>query len=253
MKPQISVTIIALVLAMLACNFPSSAAATETPTVVVLPSNTSPPPTELPTQTPLATNTPPPTATSTPSVPTVFAKDVGVNCRFGPGIAWIAVSSVAAGQSSQIVGKNSDGSWWYIVDPFNSARKCWVSTSVTTTGGNLSSVPVVETPQASVTKVTVDAGPRTITTTSCADPISPLRIVGTIETNGPTEVQWHFETQQGGAMQTQTTDFDAFGPKEFSVEYTIPSPRTPGTYWVRLIVTEPNDMQAEVSYKIECT
>jgi uncharacterized protein YraI len=186
-------------------------------------------------------------------VPTVFAKDVGVNCRFGPGIAWVAVSSLAAGQGSQIVGKNSDGSWWYIVDPFNSGKKCWVAMSVTTTGGNVVSVPVVEIPQASVAKVTVDVDPRTISTTSCSDAISPLKIKGTIETNGPTTVTWHFETQQGGAMPVQTTDFDTFGVKDFSVEYPLPSPRTPGTYWVRLIVTSPNDMQAEVSYKIECT
>ena len=253
MKSRILISTLVLFLAMQACNLPSNVAVTETPTVVLLPSDTPPPPTALPTPTLPATNTPPPPPTSTPSVPTVFAKDVGVNCRFGPGIAWAAVSSVAAGQSSQIVGKNSDGSWWYIVDPFNSGNKCWVAASVTTTGGNLSSVPVVETPQASVTSVTIDVDPRTIKTTTCSDPTSAIKITGTIETNGPTEVQWHFETQQGGAMPIQTTDFDAFGPKEFSVEYTIPSPRTPGTYWVRLIVTEPNAMQAEVSYKIECT
>jgi len=253
MRYQILIPALVLILAMLACNLPSSIPATETPTLVALPSNTLPPPTEPSTQTPFPTDTPPPTFTSTPSVPTVFAKDVGVNCRLGPGIAWIAISSVAAGQGSQIVGKNSDGSWWYIVDPFNAARKCWVSTSVTTTGGNVGPVPVVETTQASVTRVTVDVGPRTITTTTCADVIVPLKIVGTIETNGPTTVKWYFETQQGGPMPAQSTDFDAFGVKEFSAEYPIPSPRTPGTYWVRLIVTDPNDVQAEVSYKIECT
>ena len=253
MKSRILISTLVLFLAMQACNLPSNVAVTETPTVVLLASNTPPPPTALPTQTLPATNTPPPSPTSTPSVPTVFAKDVGVNCRFGPGIAWVAVSSLAAGQSSQIVGKNTDGSWWYIVDPFNAGSKCWVAASVTTTGGNLSSVPVVETPQASVTKVTVDVDPRTIKTTSCSDPISAIELKGTIETNGPVSVKWHFETQQGGAMPVQITDFDAFGPKEFSVEYVIPSPRTAGMYWVRLIVTDPNDMQAEVSYKIECT
>lgn len=253
MRPQMSLMLIALILTTLACNLPSNVSVTETPTVVLLASNTSPPPTELPTQTPLSTNTPPPTSTSTPSVPTVFARDVGVNCRLGPGTAWLAISSLAAGQGSQVVGKNSDGSWWYIVDPFNSARKCWVATSVTTTGGNLGSVPVVEILLASVTRVTVDVGPRTITTTTCADVIAPLKIVGTIETNGPTTVKWHFETQQGGPLPAQSTDFDAFGVKEFSAEYSIPSPRTPGTYWVRLIVADPNDVQAEVTYKVECT
>ena len=31
----------------------------------------------------------------------------------------------------------------------------------------------------------------------------PVEITGTIETNGPTEVRWRFETQQGGAMPNQ--------------------------------------------------
>jgi hypothetical protein len=253
MKSKILIPTLAIILSMLACNLPSNVPVTETPTVVLLPSNTPPPATQLPTQTPLSTDTPPPTTTSTPSVPTVFAKDVGVNCRFGPGIAWAPISALAAGQGSQIAGRNSDGSWWYIVDPFNSGRRCWVATSVTTTGGNLGSVPVVELPTASVTQVTVDVGPRTVRTTTCADVISPLRIEGTIETNGPTTVKWRFETQQGGPMLEQTTDFDAFGVKEFSAEYPLPSPRTPGTYWVRLIVSSPNAIQAEVSYRIECT
>jgi hypothetical protein len=51
-------------------------------------------------------------------------------------------------------------------------------------------------------------------------------------------------------MGNQSTDFDTFGVKEFSADYTPPV--TAGTFWVRLIVTDPNDLQAETSYKIEC-
>jgi len=255
LKFPILITIITLICAMLACNYPGYGVATNTPSVYDLPTNTQPASGGAPTLGPLSTNTPVgiPVTGPTPSVPTVFANDVGVHCRFGPGTMWAAISSVAEGDSSQIVGKNADASWWYILDPFNEGQRCWVAASVTTTGGDLSSVPVVGTPQASVSRVTVDVDPRTITTASCSDPTAALSITGTIETNGPTEVQWHFETQQGGAMPVQTTGFDTSGQKEFSAEYTIPRPRTPGTYWVRLVVTAPNAMQAEVSYKIECT
>jgi len=51
-------------------------------------------------------------------------------------------------------------------------------------------------------------------------------------------------------MSNQTTNFDAFGSKNVSVDYT--PTLTAGTYWVRLIVTEPNDIQAEVKYTLEC-
>lgn len=240
-----------LVLAMLACNLPSTVPVTETPTLDLLsPSPTEPLPTDTPTQTPPPTDTPPATLTSTPSVPIAFPRDVNVNCRLGPGTAWVVISALTVGQTSQITGRSSDGSWWNITDPLNSARRCWVSGSVVSTGGNLAGIPVVESPTASVTSVTVSVDPRTISAPGCLGPILPLEIEGTIETNGPTEVRYRFETQQGGAMPNQTTQFDTFGARQFSVEYTPPV--AAGTYWVRLIVISPNNIQAETSYTITC-
>lgn len=92
--------------------------------------------------------------------------------------------------------------------------------------------------------------PKTTSVAGCVGPILPIKIKGTIETNGPTTVKWHFETQKDGSMGNQSTDFDTFGSKDFSVDYTPPV--IAGTYWVRLVVTGPNDLQAETSYKIEC-
>ena len=246
---------LALVLAMMGCNLPSNVPVTETPTITVTLSPTLSLPTATSTQTPLPTNTSPPPATSTPTLPVVSPKEVAVNCRLGPGTAWLVISALTIGQTSQIVGKNSDGTWWNIVDPSSSGRNCWVSVSVTNAAGNLANIPVVQTPKASVTKVTVDVSPKTLSVPggACAGPVPPIEIEGTIETNGPTSVQWHFETQQNGAMATQTTDFDTFGSKTFTAAYTPPLPLTAGTsYWVRLIVTSPNDAQSEVKYTIAC-
>jgi hypothetical protein len=78
-----------------------------------------------------------------------------------------------------------------------------------------------------------------------------LKLTGTIETDGPTTVQWHFETQQGGALAAQSTEFDAFGSKTVSAEF--PPTLAAGTYWVRLIVTSPNNTQAETKYTIVCS
>ena len=246
---------LALVLAMLACNLPSNAPVTETPTFVVTASPTLFLPTATATQTSLPTNTPLPLPTSTPTVPIVSPKEVAVNCRLGPGTGWLVVSGLNVGQTSQIVGKNSEGTWWYIVDPFSSGRNCWVSVSVTNAAGNLANIPVAPTPKASVTKVTVDVNPKTISFsgTGCTTgPVPQIEIEGTIETNGPTTVQWRFETQQGGAMATQTTEFDAFGTRSFAAAYTPPLPITAGAYWVRLIVTSPNEAQSEVKYSFGC-
>jgi hypothetical protein len=250
MKSRSFLFILILVLAMLACNLPSTLP-TETPTAAAItPSSTQPSPTIAPSQTILPSNTPPPTTTSTPSVPVAFPREVAVNCRLGPGTGWIVLSGLSLGTSAQITGKSVDGGWWQIIDPLSSGRRCWVASSVTNTGGNVASIPVVEAPKASVIDVSVDVDPSSISVAGCVGPILPIEITGTIETDGPTTVQWRFETQQGGAMTTQNTTFDSFGEESFSVDYT--PTLAAGTYWIRLIVTTPNNLQDEVNYTITC-
>ena len=250
MKSRSLLFTIVLILAMLACNLPSNLP-TETPTAdVITPSATQPSPTAAPSQTGVPSNTPPPTASSTPSVPVASPREVAVNCRLGPGTGWIVLSGLSLGASSQITGKSGDGGWWQIIDPLSSGRRCWVASSVTNTAGNVASIPVVEAPKASVIDVSVDVDPSSFSVAGCLGPIQPLEITGTIETDGPTTVEWRFETQQGGAMTTQSTTFDSFGEETFSVDYT--PTLVAGTYWVRLIVTDPNDAQDEVNYTIAC-
>jgi len=250
MRYQSFFVVLLLILSTSACNLPSSAPPTPTATPPSTATPVQPSSTPVPSDTPPPTNTPLPTLTFTPTVPVASPKEAAVNCRLGPGTAWLAVSALNIGQSAQIVGKNSDGSWWYIVDPFNSARNCWVSVSVTNAAGNLAIIPVLEAPKASVTNVSVKVDPTTITVGGCVGPITPVKITGTIETNGPAAVNWYFETQQGGAMSIKTTEFDTFGSKEVTAEFT--PVLTAGSYWVRLIITSPTNIQAEAKYKIEC-
>jgi hypothetical protein len=252
MKSRILTLLIAFSFFVQACNLPSNAQATETPTPEpsVEPSATPPLPTETPTQTPQPTDTPPPTFTSTPTIPIAFPRDVAVNCRFGPGTGWVVLSGLQLGQSSQIVGKSTDFNWWYIVDPLNGSRNCWISAGVVNTAGNLSPIPIVANPTASVTNVTISVDPKERNVGLCIGPIPTSKIEGTIEVNGPTTVKWHFDTQQLGAMPDQSTDFDSAGSKSFSIEFT--PLLVAGTYWVRLIVTSPNNIQTETSYRINC-
>lgn len=253
MKYRFLALSLALILAVSSCNLPSGAAPTDTPIPVT---DTPGPPTQtpLPTNTPQPTNTPLPTLTFTPSVPTVTTRDQPVNCRFGPSIAWLAISALNLGQSSQIVGKNSTNEWWYIQDPLTPGRNCWVAASVTSASGNLANVPIVQTPAASVTNVTLRLDPRLIDLVLlCVGAIPEVKFAGTIETNGPTTVKWRFETQQGGVQPERTTEFDAFGTKDVSGGYTPVAPVLAGEYWVRLVVTSPNSLIAEATYRIDCT
>jgi hypothetical protein len=250
MRPRVLFPALVLILAMLACNFPvATPVVTETPTLFLFtPSATLALPTVGPTLAPPPTNTAPPPPTST--IPIVSPNGINVNCRLGPGTAWVPLSALVVGQTAQITGRSADGTWWLINDPLNAGRGCWVAASVVITGGNLSGIGVVQSPTATVTNVTVDTDPGSVSIPDCTGTAPLIKINGTIETNGPTNVQWRFETQQGGAMPTQTTAFDTFGDMDFSVDYTPAI--AAGTYWVRLVVLSPNSTQAEASYRIDC-
>jgi uncharacterized protein YgiM (DUF1202 family) len=52
---------------------------------------------------------------------------VGLNVRAGPGLDYPIVDKLAQGQSAQVSGKNSEGTWWQIVYPPGSSSLAWVS------------------------------------------------------------------------------------------------------------------------------
>ena len=243
MKRRTLFATVALVLAMLACNLPAGATPTPLPTPTPLF-------TETPSATPLPTATLVPPATSTPTIPIAWPKELPVNCRVGPGVEWFNISGLLVGQVATIQGRNADSSWWYVVTPLDPGAPCWVAASVTLTAGNLTGLPVIPLPQAQVTNIELKLDPRNQSLPGCFGPPEQIEFEGSITTNGPTEVKWHFETEEGGSMGSHTLDFDKFGTKGVAGSY---GPTTwPGDFWVRLIVTQPNGEEIQKNYKIEC-
>ncbi len=247
MNKRVLLTSLVLILASVACNLPSNAPtpipeATATPlTPLDTPTSIS---TSIPTETPL------PTLTPTPTIPIAWPNDKGVNCRYGPGTEWLAVGALLVGQTATIQGRNEDSSWWYVNTPDNPGSPCWVAASVTNTAGNLSSLSVINPPHASVIKVNVKLDPKEIKLPGCVGPVPPISIKGVIETNGPTKVEYYFETEQGGSMPYQTIKFSNADSK--TVEATFTPPAGKGTFWVRLIIKDPNEIKDEAKYTITC-
>jgi hypothetical protein len=208
---------------------------------------------EPPTLTPTITETPTPEFTPTLSTPLVSAIDKNVLCRFGPGMEYGPSGSgeLVTGVSAPILGKNDTVTWWQITNPKVETLKCWVDVNLTSASGDLASVPVVKDPLPFVTKAKVSASPSSISVPGCMGPIQPLTIKGTITVIGPTQVKWHFETQQGGALPSQVTVFGSFGSQDVSNKSYTP-PVVAGTYWVRLVIESPNKVVAEGTYKIAC-
>ncbi|MEL6406584.1 MAG: SH3 domain-containing protein [Chloroflexota bacterium] len=127
---------------LVACNAQSDAPVIELPptdTVQPVPSQTprltatiAPTNTPLPTFTPTATLTqipPSPTQTFTPTLtPTVFGIVSAVNrinVRTGPDVTSDLLTSLAAGDGVQIIGQNSDGSWYNV--RLDDGREGWMA------------------------------------------------------------------------------------------------------------------------------
>jgi len=220
---------------------------TPTGTPTVTPSSSPTP--ERPTLTPSPSPTRTPTAaaeasaTWTPTVPLAMARDVNVNCRYGPGMEWESVSALTLGTAAEIVGKEADFNyqWWQIKDPLNAGSLCWVALSVTDSAGNVSAVPVVPLPIAEVTRVVVNAE---VEFTACGSP-NPVALGGRITTTGPATVRYEWEVEGGQSFKTEPASavFDNFGAHSVS----FPSDFSPdcGTYSITLRVLAPNPAVAE--------
>jgi hypothetical protein len=88
----------------------------------------------------------PPTATPSPTLgPPIATADQDANCRFGPGQLYPVTGQLLTGQSSPIVGRNADSSWWVVQAEYEGGT-CWIADSVVTIRGDTSGVAVVEAP-----------------------------------------------------------------------------------------------------------
>ncbi|MGD8404688.1 MAG: hypothetical protein PVJ21_13575 [Anaerolineales bacterium] len=241
MKTRWILPYLTLILAALACNW-SEVAPPAAPVI-----EPSPLPTfAISTLTSTPTETPLPTVTSTPDAPIAWPKDLGVNCRYGPGKEWEAVSSLPADTRTEIKGRTVDTTWWYVSDPLHLDDFCWVAYDVVDTAGNLNIVPLAEPPAASVTHVSVEA---LVTFSACGE-LNPVTFNGTIQTNGPTMVRYHWEVS-GDAQETlpdASLNFAQAGTQQISTE-TFSADC--GEYTVSLVVTAPEETSSAREFTVQ--
>ena len=239
--PRRLFAILALVLATLACSW-SDLVAPAAPEIVPTPLATF----AIPTRTPQPTETPLPTLTSTPDVPIAWPKTLGVNCRYGPGTEWGVVSSLLEGTTAEIEGRTVDTAWWYIQDPLHSGDFCWVAYDVVDTAGNLYTIPIVEPPTALVTELTVDA---VVTFVACGSP-NEVTFRGSITTNGPATVTYHWEVNgdEHMLMPEESIEFSEAGTQKVTTDMFSADC---GEYSVVLQIRNPDEKLTEKPFKIQ--
>lgn len=148
--------LIVLLLALQACNLPSSApveadlAATITAQAQLIESGSSVPSFEA-SSTPDLSFSPTPeftatvTLTPTPSVPTVTVSQ-NTNCRTGPGVQFNLVASLLIGEIAEVVGKNTATNYWIIKTPGEPSSTCWLWGEYATVSGNVAALPEIPAP-----------------------------------------------------------------------------------------------------------
>ncbi len=148
---------LSLLLTALACNLPgasvdnqallaTSVAMTQTAQAT---DDAGASPTEAVTSTPSATFTASPTATitqtPTPEFPTANLSE-NTNCRTGPGLVYDLIRTLLRGDSARILGRNTDGTYWYIQDPSRPGDDCWLWGRYVQVSGSTDQLPVFTPP-----------------------------------------------------------------------------------------------------------
>lgn len=239
--PRKFYAILALILATLACNW-SDIVPPAAPVI-----EPSPLPTfAMPSVVPTITKTPVPTPTSTPEVPIARIGKLGVNCRYGPDKDWGVVSTIPAEMTAEIKGRTVDTAWWYIKDPQEADRTCWVSYDVVETAGNMNIIPIAEVPEISVTELTVD----TATSFSACGSANEVTFSSSITTEFPATVtyQWKVEGETLYTSPKDTLEMTEAGTQKLPTEtYKADC----GDYTVTLLIIRPNEASIEKEFKVQ--
>jgi len=247
MKRRFAVTFVVLFLA--ACNLPNQT--TSTPPSALTPDSTPRPvftPTRIPIETLLALPTATFVPTSTPRVVLAYPNNQPVNCRYGPDTAYAVVGNLEVGDRAEVVGKNIDVTWWNVKNPDDPSTLCWLAASVITVTGNADALPVVDTPLALVSAISVSTNPLSLNVSCSAFP-QYIQVNADITTNGPTIVTWRWETNENEVFDRPTLQYFEAGSQSVFTNYKIAIAKD---YWIQVHILAPNNVTSRATFKATC-
>lgn len=194
-------------------------------------------------------STPVPTLTPQPEQVYITARELPVNCRFGPGTIYAVISRLEAGQFARVYGRDYTGGWLQIHDPLNPGGVCWLSTVPVDVEGDTSRLPALDPPQVTVSKLEVRVEPQRVTV-ACDNYPQYALFIAEITTNGPALVNWRWEMSTGETTEAQVMLFDQTDTRVVQKSFVI---MTPNDYWGRLHINAPNETIQTVNLIANCT
>lgn len=97
------------------------------------------------------------TTTSATGGQAIVYAEVDSNCRAGPSPDYERLGYLLIGESSELLGRNSASTWWYINEPRRTGIECWVWAGSTHLEGDASQAPIIKTRAKPVTDTSSDA------------------------------------------------------------------------------------------------
>ncbi len=149
----------------------TAAPAAASPTNTLTAGTPAPGNTPTPTSTNLPTNTVPP-APTVAGAPALTALE-NANVREGPSVNFKVVGALLKGQSATILGRDPNAPWFFITFTAGQGGKGWVAASTVSTSGDLTTVPVRQSPPTytpTPTNTPTSTSTRTPTATRTATP-----------------------------------------------------------------------------------
>ena len=237
---------IALVVAILACNMPSSSevgaaltALAQTQTALAgTPASATP-----------AATSGVPTATNTlPSAPTVCSPTVtanqNANVREGDSTDYDIVGFLSVGASAPLLGRNAADTWWYIQ---NNGGHGWIAKSITTASCVPASVAVVVPPPPPPTAVPEPEEEFAVTHVTYSFSEADYgghndcpKMTANITTSGAGTVYYKWERSDGAGAPTYSIDFASAGTQAVTTNWTIGSVWEGTEFWLGIYIDDPN-------------
>ena len=253
MRNRFWIAVIAALIGLSSCNMPASET-TGIPVSGITPTLDTPT-SSIPTLTPAPLETlvdfvlPTATSTSTPSVFLASPKDQPVNCRFGPATSYAVIGALVLGRQAEIIGRNTDSTWWYVRNPSDPSTSCWLSAEFVQTVGDVQSLPVASSPDIMVTGISVSIEPSVINVACDALPQTVI-ITARITASGPTTVTWHWASSSGVVSSDKNVLFEVGDTKTVQDYYQV---NRVSDYIVQVQTTLPNIVTGQASFKVVCT
>jgi hypothetical protein len=246
-------SVLVVVIGVSSCNLPTSQT-TETPASTLTPVLDTPTSsistlTPAPVETLVEFELPTATLTPTSSVFLASPKDQPVNCRFGPETSYAVTGALILGRQAEIIGRNTDSTWWYVRNPSDPSTSCWLSAEFVDTVGDVQSLPVVTPLENTVTGVQVRVEPPVINVACDAFP-QVVTISAQITASGPSTVIWHWVTSTGVVSPDKQILFVAGDTKEVQDYFQV---NGVNDYIVEVQTTLPNIVTGQASFKVVCT